>query len=143
MINVKKVIKGLECCVDLQRGNTNRNCEECPYNDDVRTGTCKTLYPLLADALSLLYAQEPRVLEIDEIYAYDKPVVLEQPYESEECQDSYRFVNLIQPLVGKPIVVLTNPEWESAHYSEEYGKTWRCWTAKPTDEQRKATLWEA
>lgn len=23
-----------------------------------------------------------------------------------------------------------------------YGKTWRCWTAKPTDEQREAVKWE-
>lgn len=23
-----------------------------------------------------------------------------------------------------------------------YGKTWRCWTAKPTDEQRKAVKWD-
>lgn len=26
--------------------------------------------------------------------------------------------------------------------SENYGKTWRCWTAKPTDEQRKAVKWD-
>lgn len=25
---------------------------------------------------------------------------------------------------------------------KEYGKTWRCWTARPTDEQRKATPWD-
>ena len=25
--------------------------------------------------------------------------------------------------------------------NKNYGKTWRCWTAKPTDEQRKAVKW--
>ena len=25
---------------------------------------------------------------------------------------------------------------------ENYGRTWRCWTSRPTDEQRKAVKWE-
>jgi hypothetical protein len=25
---------------------------------------------------------------------------------------------------------------------EDYGKTWRCWAEKPTEEERKAALWE-
>ena len=24
----------------------------------------------------------------------------------------------------------------------EYGKTWRCWSRKPTDEERKAAKWD-
>ena len=28
-------------------------------------------------------------------------------------------------------------EWE-----KDYGRTWRCWTDKPTDEQRKAEPWK-
>lgn len=26
--------------------------------------------------------------------------------------------------------------------NEYYGKTWRCWSAKPTEEQREATPWQ-
>lgn len=26
--------------------------------------------------------------------------------------------------------------------ANEYGKTWRCWTSRPTDEQREKTPWE-
>lgn len=26
--------------------------------------------------------------------------------------------------------------------NENYGKTWRCWSAKPTDEQREAVPWQ-
>ena len=25
---------------------------------------------------------------------------------------------------------------------DDYGKTWRCWTSRPTDEQREAEPWE-
>ena len=26
---------------------------------------------------------------------------------------------------------------------DDYGKTWRCWTSRPTDEQRETTPWNA
>ena len=26
--------------------------------------------------------------------------------------------------------------------ADKYGKEWRCWTARPTDEQRKAAKWD-
>lgn len=28
------------------------------------------------------------------------------------------------------------------NYAWTYGKTWRCWTSRPTDEQREATPWK-
>ena len=33
----------------------------------------------------------------------------------------------------------------STHFvlDEEYGKAWRCWTTRPTDEQREAAKWNA
>ena len=36
------------------------------------------------------------------------------------------------------------PETYSSAYRSEnnYGKTWRCWTTKPTDEEREAAKWE-
>lgn len=27
------------------------------------------------------------------------------------------------------------------HTAQSYGKTWRCWTARPTDEQKEAAPW--
>lgn len=30
----------------------------------------------------------------------------------------------------------------NAGQGEKYGKTWRCWRARPTDEERKAAKWE-
>lgn len=31
---------------------------------------------------------------------------------------------------------------DDTFYPEDYGRHWRCWTAKPTDEQRKTTEWK-
>lgn len=54
----EKVIKGLECCADLQRGTMHRACDVCPYNDDPQQGTCVTLFPLFQDALVMLKAEQ-------------------------------------------------------------------------------------
>ena len=70
MLDRENVIKGLECCIDLQRGTINRNCEDCPYNDDVHIGSCKSLYPLLEDALVLLKEQEKIINEYHKADAF-------------------------------------------------------------------------
>ena len=39
---------------------------------------------------------------------------------------------------------MSEPSGRVAWYRlEDYGKTWRCWTAEPTQEQRKITSWDA
>lgn len=49
MVDMKKVIKGLECHAEV-------NCVECPYRDGWRT--CPFSETLLADALILLKEQD-------------------------------------------------------------------------------------
>lgn len=44
-------------------------------------------------------------------------------------------------LAQKPWAIDVNDcEWW--YLIEDYGETWRCWTARPTDEQREAVKWE-
>lgn len=49
-------------------------------------------------------------------------------------------------MLGK--YIMTCVTWPSitaakiSYSSENYGRTWRCWTSRPTDEQREATPWE-
>ena len=49
---------------------------------------------------------------------------------------SWRFVKHITPLTDGIIYVLENVGFSSALYSEAYNFTWRCWTDRPTPEQR-------
>ena len=130
MIDREKVIRGLECCA--------ADCVDgCPYEDPSQC--CSDV--LAKDALELikelLKAQEPRVLTLEEALG------------SDIC---WIEVKRIKSLSVASIVV--NPErLECATISrigvpdsmlpfDIYGEEWRCWSARPTEEQRKAVPWD-
>lgn len=76
-----------------------------------------------------------------------EPVFIEMLDENGKPQDtpdlfSWRFVRHITPLTDGKIYVLNNMGFSSALYEETYGISWRCWTARPTDEQRKTVKWD-
>lgn len=84
-------------------------------------------------AIALLKAQEPRVMTLEEIpyavfgwmevFGQLIPCVLEDVY----VDDTVGFANI-----------------EDGHdymCASDYGKTWRCWTSCPTDEQMEVTPW--
>ena len=75
----------------------------------------------VTDALVLLKEQEPRVLTLEEARTYE----VVWPEDKGE---------------GKlhPLIVENNMN-DSKYY--KYGVHWRVWSAKPTDEQRKAVKW--
>jgi hypothetical protein len=87
--------------------------------------------------LVLLKEQEPRVMTLGEIFTAQKtdtwyeirneetihPLMLVETENSIKHQCAYFWPEFVAPIKG-------------------YGKTWRCWTARPTDERRKAVKWE-
>ena len=95
-------------------------------------------YDLIDETLELLKEQEPRVLTLEEVkndcpdYVYLETTSgwLECCIKDEGESDIYfgRFACGIDDFFMK--------QWS------EYGKTWWCWSARPTDEQRKAVKWE-
>ena len=136
MTKVDKVIQGLENCGDLMF------CEWCPYND--KPVGC--FERMKSDALDLLKEQEPRVLTLEEVLKHYSlpPVVLDDlGWQEDYLQD-------IKPLYfdfptkdtfavhwrGYQHVRTYLEDWKAS-----YGQTWRCWTARPTDEQREAATW--
>lgn len=121
MTDHDKVIKGLEHCAD-------DGCKGCPYNEDCYMEDGLTA--LVRDALAMLKAQEPRVLKPNEIcnLTFDSAWV-----ELKHNKD----LTLVE--WDKPTLLTllwTVGPWDS------YGKLWRCWTHRPTDEQREATPWD-
>lgn len=140
MTDREKVIKGLESVASDMQEEVD---EWRDYSDsELAHGlTCdcdwwiNTLQKV-RDALALLKAQEPRVMTPDEACNSDcvwydwrtrgvRPAkITRSPYKN----GVYR-VQRIGDI----------DEWVHA---DEYNEYWRCWTSRPTDEQRKAVKWD-
>jgi hypothetical protein len=113
-----------------------------------------TLVPqqLVLDALALLKAQEPRLVTVEEVVGC---VILKR-----NITLWFEFRNEIKAMNAKDIVyndflcdedfpTLSDPnlEWADGGKRDgviiaEYNDTFRCWTSRPTDEQRGAVKWE-
>lgn len=102
-------------------------------NDDIRfyAWLCRSAYALLKE-------QAVRVLALDEIKE-GEPYWFQMghrlPTRAVICV--YR-----EDDTQKPYVTFT---WQFGTFSwesEDYNKSWRCWTAKPTDEQIEAVKWD-
>ena len=104
---------------------------------------------LAADALSLLKAQEPRVMTLTEVMVYDNRNGCIW-YEDETknivpafvFSEGYRRTSGIVGVMSPCFTFIAKPQYHRFERMEGYGKTWRCWTLRPTDEQRKAVKWE-
>lgn len=121
---LKKVIKGLEC------HSKNGSCgDNCPYETP---GSCSEF--LCADALTLLKAHEPRVMTLEELENYKKPVWIEE----RESPKASKWYAPFKEIDSGIYVVFG--EW--CFMVEDYNTEWRPWTDVPTDEQRKAVKWD-
>lgn len=138
MNKIDKVIKGLECCLK----NDHKTCGYKSEDKGLTATPCTTF--LMRDALERLKAQEPRVMTVEEVLGlhfqdvvyYDTPVGVVFPGIVVDVIDKMPNgeIGLVQfSMMQKPIY---NADLEY------YGKQWRCWTAKPSDEQRMAAKWK-
>ena len=117
------------------------SCRDCAYDAGHPYNECVEL--LLKDALSLLKAQEARVMTLEEVEnALDTVVWVDRPlFDNSSSEyaliDSYsrktQIVELRYPFCDKDYR-------ERADYAT-YGKTWRCWASRPTDETREGVNW--
>lgn len=144
MSDREKIIKGLECC-RIQQNEVPPICEACPYADDA-WGTCEDMSGLLNDAYEMLKAQEPRVMKLHEIgNALKMPIWKETKSAHKDLYTGWVLAYDIQTGLGitGTRLGMSEPSGRMVWYKlDDYGKTWRCWTARPTDEQRKAARWE-
>lgn len=137
MADLEKTIQGLECHI-------NEAPYDCPYggNPDYPCANPECEDQLLKDALSLLEAQEPRVLTLTE--AFDAEVAWLERYANPD--------DGVEPII-QPVIIryYENGYWqclieqdESADLSlflDGFGTEFRFWTSRPTDKQRRLTPW--
>lgn len=138
MINREKVMKGLEIC------GYSGDCKQCPYDGDCEND--QGFSTLALDALALLEEQEPRLLGLDEVRN-----LINIP----RWAEYYVSVGSGEPVIqaGWALVQYEGADEENfvdfaTAYGLErwhvavYGNRWRMWTARPTEEQRKAVKWD-
>lgn len=99
---------------------------------------CFVRVDVINDALELLKGQEARVMTLEEV----KSVDWDYCYLEEERLpgNEYRMVcgDYALTCITWPCVTSMRIQ----HGDKGYGRKWRCWSAKPTDEQREAVKWD-
>ena len=102
------------------------DCASCIYPGG---GDC--IAPALRDALALLKAQEARVLSLEEVAAWDGPLVVEERCCGGRLTWALYYGEYYPALRFQlPGCVLVLP-------TAVYGEDWRCWTAWPDDDARR------
>ena len=98
-------------------------------------------------AIEILKAQEPRLLTLEEVLdlKFDDVVYL-QVYQTNVVLSSI-VIDVIPriPEINTGVVQFRHGAGYNGINNADlnyYGKTWRCWTSRPTDAQREATPWE-
>ena len=131
MTEREKVIKGLKCWTA-----TLNSCDacptECPYYGKCMEGINKVFYDMMNDALSLLKEQEPRVMTLHD-------------WEANHVAKMPVWVEWSESARGECAECAFEDGWVILNidgFADVLCFGGRCWTSRPTDEQREATPWE-
>lgn len=102
-------------------------------------------YDVVLNAIALLEAQEPRVMSAAEVADCPDGTVL---WVEERQGVTWNLFPLeiefssTHPDTGTDYIFFITYHDIKKFECSEYNQTWRCWTSRPTDEQREATPWE-
>ena len=136
MANIEKVIRSIDRCV-IKRGN----CHECDYYTQLEQGmSCRNR--LLKDALDLLKEQQARVLTKTEIADFLDNIVWYETKEQDNTSDYFALVEDYSRGHESVWLQLISCDRNNRLSTADYGINWRVWSARPTDEQRKAEPWK-
>lgn len=124
------------------------------YNGIQGDGCLRDVVDWIDDALVLLKEQEPMVLTLEEVKAIGtqnycqiqdentRLIWSEEGYALHAVMPTYYDFEL-EDGEEEPIYLYYVGTDYFKHYDQNtYGKTWRCWSSRPTDEQRKAVEWD-
>lgn len=99
----------------------------------------------LRAAADLLKAQEPRVMTLEEVKAMKRHTICAVEQRSKVLHTTFNAEFYGTVKIGQRnyldfgLYADVNPFRRS---EGGYGKTWRCWTTRPTDEQMEAMAWD-
>ena len=133
---IEKVIKRLEYCIENKCDICQEeNGSEFPWID----GRCYGFTERLYDAIALLKAQKPRVMTLEEVHTS------EICWYENSLNYGYYVGHIIKEKLGYKLrtkYLKIGSTIVHVNFDEDYNESWRCWTSRPTDEQREATPWK-
>lgn len=88
--------------------------------------------------LAMLKEQEARVMTLDEVKSFD----WDYCYLEEERLSGKEYRSVCGDYALTCITWPCIASMRIQHGDDSYGTKWRCWSAKPTDEQRKKMKWD-
>ena len=91
----------------------------------------------IVEMLVLLKAQEARVMTAEQLEDWLEPVYLEDIF------SGARWALIADFSANWFTFKVTEPGFlkEEEFHATDYGRRWRCWTSRPTDEQRNDVKW--
>ncbi len=128
MTEWEKVTRGLESiwkCISP----VSHTCADCPYQDN--RVECKRR--VITDALALLKEQKARLLTLEEVEKNEEWMWV-------ECISGYCGWNRQDKEDNYSCMIAWNDN--TVNRKDYYGKSWRCWSSRPSLEQMRNTKWE-
>lgn len=143
MADREKVIKGLKMCISPDECSL----DDCPYYNRPNNESGLCWDRLMSDALKLLKEQEPRVITQEELKQFEGSPCWFESSGTYMGKDGFWIIPAMFPTSSIGIIMYyTSVLDKVGKYGElglsAYNKTWRCWTAKPTIEQRAEMKWD-
>jgi len=105
-------------------------------NDEMTYSAYSVLHDEISLLDDLLKAQEPRIMTLTETKTMNAPVFF-------EIKSGVIYDWVIRCNANEKYVFFAIRNGTIQIYRvDRYGISWRCWTSRPTDEQRKAVKWD-
>ena len=96
--------------------------------------SCSRIVEWVDDALDMLKTQQPRVMTLEEALGGDECWI-------EGRSGACGYGDALLTGDGERVDFYRPHSIDTLDFYE-YGLSWRCWTSRPTDEQREATPWK-
>lgn len=128
---------------------TEPKCKDCPWTECEELDNRKIAIPadLALAVMCELVAQEPRVMTLEEVLALKFDDVVYMELHPTGAVISSIVIDVIPklPVIGIGVIQFRHGGGYNGIDNADIGyyrKTWRCWTSRPTDEQREAEPWQ-
>lgn len=119
-----------ECMLRGSHDDCDRKCEDCELVQDDYD-----LHEMYTDVIAIVKDQKAHVITLEEAMSAEDPVFFESDgnacFWCDVCVSAFPKAAMIERYGADSFHLLIR----------DYGKTWRCWNRRPSEDQRKEVPW--